>query len=543
MAVEGDRKSGSRDQRVRNGRGWVWMGRTLSLLALAVYVFYGAAHLSPWAASWDAVDFVLALDRFDLLAMQPHAPGYPYFVLGGRLMRAFVSQPAQALGLWNLLVTASSAVPIFALARRWLNAPAAALTAAIALTLPMNAALATGPMSEGAALALLWWYLWAVTAAGERRTTLAWTGAAFAFGLLMGTRLSYAPFGLGLLMVWLAEWRTNGQSGEAGGRLESAAAPNRRRRLARLAVWPLIAAAFQLLWLAGLAAAEGGFAGMLSLIEAFAAGHFTEWGGGVATVSMPFGDRLLQFLGDNVLWTGAFARTPALLGLTAALLGFAVVLHGLAAESAPRPPASLREQLRRAFAPGPAALLALPALAYGAWALLGQNIAKPRHAAPLAALLAFALAVYALRACRGPALRAPKTAAAALAIALAAAQSLTAARLVGLQAAQRPAVYQLADALRTETAQHTVLYTWEEERVLGYLRVPVEARPIYTYDYFRAEVNADPAARILLTDSVLRGFRLQTDIPDFRLRKLATFRSDSRLDPVYGTVTLYEWIR
>lgn len=517
----------------RSGRDKLAYAAALALLAgWAVYAF---AHLSPWAASWDEVDFALALDRFDLLAMQPHAPGYPYFILGGRLMRAFLDNPAQALAMWNLALTITSAYPVFALARRRLGAPhLAALAAAIVLALPMNATLATGAMSEGAALALLWWYLWALTVAAERRTTLAWTAASFAFGLLMGTRLSYAPFGLGLLLLWLAEaaGTRNGSGRMAPG--------GRGAAIGRAVGWPLIAAAFQLLWLAGLAVAEGGFAGMLSLIEAFAAGHFSEWGGGVATVAMPFGDRLLLFAGDNVLWTGAFARLPALLALTALLLGAAVVQRGLEPPSAPD---GFRSRLSIRRLVSPAALLALPAFAYGAWALLGQNIAKPRHAAPLAALLAFALAMFALRACARRPRGALQLAAALLAVALAAAETTAAAQLVARQAEQKPAVYQLADYLRARAPEHAIVYTWEEERVLNYLSVQTEARPIFTYAYFVAETEAVPNARILLTDSVLRGFRAQADIPDSRVKKLATFRSDSRLDPVYGTLVLYEWVR
>ncbi|MBB6691715.1 nucleoporin-interacting protein, partial [Cohnella xylanilytica] len=134
-------------------------------------------------------------------------------------------------------------------------------------------------------------------------------------------------------------------------------------------------------------------------------------------------------------------------------------------------------------------------------------------------------------------------AAALLAVALAAAETTAAARLVARQAEEKPAVYQLADYLRAKAPEHAIVYTWEEERVLNYLDVPAEARPIFTYAYFVAETEADPNARILLTDSVLRGFRAQADIPDSRVKKLATFRSDSRLDPVYGTLTLYEWVR
>ncbi|TXK86803.1 nucleoporin-interacting protein, partial [Parageobacillus sp. SY1] len=49
-----------------------------SLVILLCLFFVEIYYASPYAATWDQVDFALALDRYDLLAMQPHFPGYPY---------------------------------------------------------------------------------------------------------------------------------------------------------------------------------------------------------------------------------------------------------------------------------------------------------------------------------------------------------------------------------------------------------------------------------------------------------------------------------
>ncbi|MEK0313620.1 glycosyltransferase family 39 protein [Cohnella sp. 56] len=546
-----------------NGRLWAWLA--VSMSGVCAFVF-ALLHLSPWAAGWDEVDFVLALDRYDLLAMQPHAPGYPYFILGGRLMALWpgIDGP-RALALWNLLLTASSAYPLYRLARRWLGSWSAALAAALVLTLPMNAALAVRAMSEGAALALLWWYLWAAVCAAERPTTGRFLGAAWLFGLLMGTRLSYAPFGLALGWVWLAALAA-GPGVEAEGRR----APGFGARAARGLLWLAGAASCQLLWLGGMAAAEGGVGSMVALLRSFAQGHFDRWGGGAIADPMPLSQRLLLFAGDNMLWTGSFAQRYILLGAAAWLLGCAIVAAGSAGTEPMRrvapderaanrtpgqigAPAAVRPAVRgwparmRALAgfcrrPRPAALLVASGAAYALWALLGQNIARPRHAAPLAALLLLGLAVTALRRRGQPRLPLASRAALAGALLLLAAQSAEAARLVSLQASQRPAVYRLADYAAAHMQAPAVLYTWEEERVLNYLHPDIQARPIYTYAYFLADLRAAPDARIWLTGAVLEGFRRQ-GAPVEHARLLAQFRSDARLDPVYGTISLYEWVR
>lgn len=491
----------------------------LPVAGLAAYFVFGAMHLSPWAASWDEVDFALALDRFDLLSMQPHAPGYPYFVFGGRLMAGFADSPVLALGLWNLILTCSSAWPLYRIARRWATPAWACFAAAAVMTIPLNWTLAVRPMSEGAALALLWWFLWALVRLSEKPSNGKAIAAAFFFGLLMGTRLSYAPFGLGLL---LAAWKLAGDR-ELPVRI----------RAGRLILWTGAAAGFQLLWVAAVAAAEGGLAGTLRLFAGFGEGHFTEWGGGAAQAGVPAGERVLRFFGDNWLWTGVFARSyPA-----AAAAGVLILALLIRLGRRPAAQAVTAERLRR-FLFTPAGMLVACAAAYAVWALLGQNIAKFRHAAPLASLSVFPLMIAAANAMRRP------RATALLAVVLLVFQTAAGVGFVIKQQDEPPAVYGLAETLsRLPPDSRTVVYTWEEERVLHYLQVPVQTRPIFTYEYFLANLEAEPDARILLTGSVWEAFRMQKDLPDSQVTLLGEFRSDDRLDPVYGTIKLYEWNR
>ncbi|SFJ25806.1 Dolichyl-phosphate-mannose-protein mannosyltransferase [Paenibacillus sp. UNC496MF] len=541
----------------------------LSVLAWAVYSWQ---HRSPFAASWDEVDFALALDRFDLLAMQPHFPGYPYFVLGAMALRRFVPDPVQAYDALNILMGALSVVPLWLLARRRLSPAWSLLAALLALTAPYLWLQSVRPMSEATGIAVLWWYLWSWQRAMERRTWGRTAAALFLFGVLMGVRLSFAPFGLGL--VWLlglsaADWRRAGQ-----------------RRWPRVLLFAALAAGFQLLWLAGLALSEGGAAGFAKLALAFTAGHFSDWGGGVASAAerLPLAERLLRFAGDNVLWTGMFARSNAVFAAAAALLLAAV----LAAGARPRPPqggAGSRPAARAAAwlrRPGLPGALAALAGAYGAWALLAQNIDKPRHVTPLIGVTWLLLALLcaaapparpaappspaapgeASAARRRPSApadpgagahprgerirRALRVAGAALAAGVVALQAARGAALVARQADEPPAVYRLAQGLGELAAaqpdRRFAVYTWEETRVLQYLRVPVANRRIETFAYFMADVQADPGATVLLTDHVLHGFEAQVGSLADKVKPIAEYRGDPLFEPVYHDITLYEWI-
>ena len=67
-------------------------------------------RLTP--ANWDAVQFALAVDTFDLHAHQPHPPGYILYVLAGRVFNLLVNEPSLALSLLSVLAS-GIALPLF----------------------------------------------------------------------------------------------------------------------------------------------------------------------------------------------------------------------------------------------------------------------------------------------------------------------------------------------------------------------------------------------------------------------------------------------
>jgi hypothetical protein len=74
------------------------------------------AYVRDTPINWDAVQFALALDRFDLHLHQPHPPGYILYVLMGRALQAAVGDPALSLSLLSVLFSAISLPVIYRLA-------------------------------------------------------------------------------------------------------------------------------------------------------------------------------------------------------------------------------------------------------------------------------------------------------------------------------------------------------------------------------------------------------------------------------------------
>lgn len=131
---------------------------------------------------------------------------------------------------------------------------------------------------------------------------------------------------------------------------------------------------FQLLWVTGLVMSEGTLAGFWKLSLAFVEGHFSEWGGGVISTPMPIGERITQLFFGNLVGsalTGGSTPIAVGYGLLAIAAGAGRLFLGKEAQS----------KENRRFIYG----LVGCAILYALWALLGQNIEKPRHIVPLLA--------------------------------------------------------------------------------------------------------------------------------------------------------------
>ncbi|UKS28445.1 hypothetical protein LOZ80_05780 [Paenibacillus sp. HWE-109] len=484
-------------------------------------------YASPFVRTWDEVDFTLALHRYDLLAMQPHFPGYPYFILGGWFINQWLDDSVLALSVFNTFMAICSAIPMFLLAHRLTGGGIRnLLLPALVLSSPYIWLMSSRPMSECAGIALLWWFLWSIRFALDRpASTLRHGLALLMFSLLMGTRLSFFPYGLALVPLWHSFWRQGAKGW---------------RRWLRLGGSALAALLFQLIWVAGLVLSEGNLAGFWKLSLAFVEGHFSEWGGGVISSPMPMGERFFQLIGHNLLGSALFGGSFLIGTCLAVIVAMTLVVRRFFAF----PKKLEKENKYYVF------WLICCALVYTLWALIGQNIEKPRHIVPVVVPILLLLFVYMIR--TAEAVKAsrskkrlwrivPKMLYTSLTV-LIAIQVIYGTQLLKRQSGDEPAVYQLNEYL-SHLREPFILFTWEETRVLQYLQAEYDHERIYTFGYFQSLAGADSERRVFLTDHVVQGFEQQGKSVEKHLKRIAEFSSDAIFDPVYGHIILYEWVR
>ena len=325
-------------------------GRRLAVaqaLGLALFSLLLRLPLLPrWLEDHDSAHFALGLGAYDLSLQQPHFPGYPVFLALAWPGHALgLAEPA-ALALPAAVGGALAAAALAAVLVPWTGRRGAVLAALFYILLPGIWLADRTPLSDGLGLHL-WTLALCAALAGERRPWLR-TVAALGLGLLLGVRMSAWPLvaGLGLGLLF----RTR----------------DLRSRLAYLG-W---GAAGVLVWLAPLTLLAGGPAALVDLGSRFVQGHLYGWG-------------------NTAVGTGAGLRLDA--------WGWSLGTWGLGLAGLGTLGIWLAAGRDRLAPARPWWLLAVPALAYAGWLLLGQNPDKPRHVLPLLPVMGIAVALWAGR--------------------------------------------------------------------------------------------------------------------------------------------------
>lgn len=357
----------------------------------------------------DALRFALAVERFDVATLRPHAPFYPVYVAAAKVVAAMGASPQVALGWIGAVAGAVLVVATAWLARELSGRRAAVVAGVLALANPFAWLTSVKLLSDmsGAAFVTVALALLARSRrladgdAAERRAI-----ALFVLGVGLGARLSYFPFALvaaplaamacGGIRGWLRAARDLGSG---------------------VMLWLL-----PLVWI-------GGAAPLVRTMWIQGTGHFTRWGGSVITVASPV-ERVA-----GIAW-GAFANLLGgpwsdAGGAMRWVAGAAVVVLAVAAATCGRAPWRGQREV------------VAGTIAYAIWAALGQNSAhKPRHLLPLLPVVIVALAQGAeqlARRWRG---------AWAVATALAAAWAVVGARLVSAHREPSPAAALVGDLAR-----------------------------------------------------------------------------------------------
>lgn len=467
-----------------------------SVAAILILFLYQLRHLNDFAATWDQVDYSLALQRFDIMAMQPHFPGYPYFILGGLFVHQFIEDQTASLTVFNILFYFSTVFPIYRLARGYVSVALSFLITAMIYSSPYVLVTVNQPMSEGAGLAALWWYFWSIDRAVRMNGCRGDWLPLVLFSLLLGIRLSFIPFGVGLIYLF---WKKRAEY-----------------KLKQLGIRILFALLFQLVWVCGLVFSEGSVTGFVKLSLTFTSGHFNDWGNTAVSSDQSFLDRTITLLFNNLFWHG-------LSSLSIFIAAIIVVLCLLSLFH-------LKWSLKKL------SLAYVMAVSYFIWALLAQNVDKPRHIVPVVLFLLFLLFVTNLK-------KFSHLMMTGLCIILLLSCVVKSVDMIHTQATQMPASYQLAQYIQKKMGKHSIVYTWEETRVLDYLNVAIPHKRIMTYEVFLHDITYYENNQIYITNKVVEGFLEQGIDLSGKITKVKTFQSDPVYEPVYHEITLYEWIQ
>lgn len=472
-----------------------WGITILAFIPLLLLVWLRLEYSSSFARSYDAVDFALGVEKFDLLEMRPHFPGYPFFILGGMFLHQWIDDPALALSLFNSIASVSSIIPMFLLFNKYLSYHRAILATLLGQSIPFINVIIVSPMSEGLAYSIVWWYMWSLLRALEGESWSKDMLPAVLFALLLGVRLSYLAVGVGLLILWFKRLKN--------------------KTYMYVAIHILLAILLQFVWVFALIQSVGGLNSFLYITVEFVKGHFTGWGGSVITSSSPWWQRLYQLIFHHILWVGFLGKSMWL------ILFWCIFFVSMVIKQRKRKIEIL-------------SLWGWLLGSYSVWVFFAQNIDKPRHVLPLLCLLAYLLFLYVAK-------RVNRTGLVVLYIILIG-NLLVSFDYMKKQATELPATYQLASYVDNQLGANAMIYTWEEERVLDYLNVSGSYDKLYTYSLFLedAKEKLSNGKEIYITNHVLEGFRLQ-GIEVTGLTKIAKFKSNDLFDPIYHDITLYSW--
>jgi hypothetical protein len=467
--------------------------------------------------SWDAVDFALALQNYDLRAMQPHFPGYPFLILPAHFFQIFIENEYLSLSLVSVFAGAASTIIFYRIARLWLPAGWSLVAAFWLMLHPLVWLASEQPMSDSLGLAVeLALLLLAGQSlripAGDLRHGLLLVSGAAVYAVLLGVRLSNWPLGVSLILpavrLLVADRRVSRD-------------PARWRFLMLAAA---LGFSLTLLWIWAVSLGEGGITAFFRLGQAFTEGHFEQWGN-TAWAGTSEWERLRTWLIRG--WYQSVAVGPA--------PGEPFFLHAVAGLTLLAALIGLRS-LRGGRYGWFAALWGIPTTS---WVYLGQNVDKPRHLLPLVPLFILGAVLGAFRLSRATCRK--RWVAGALGFILTV-QGWMGFSMVREHREETPPVLKLARYIQEhyEPAE-TAVFTWEEERVIRVTVPGIRAERLKSWSVFLDAVRGLAHKRhILLTGKVVDGFGPEKARLLPYLKQVTRFQGNPRLDPVYHDIRLYE---
>lgn len=94
--------------------------------------------LSPWLEDWDSIQFALALHNYSIVDNQPHAPGYPLYILLGKVFNLFLQNDTLTLTILSTTFGSLLIFPLFFLIREMFDKKTAIFASLFTIIIPIE---------------------------------------------------------------------------------------------------------------------------------------------------------------------------------------------------------------------------------------------------------------------------------------------------------------------------------------------------------------------------------------------------------------------
>lgn len=169
------------------------------LLALVLRLRF----LAPWLEDWDSVQFALALHNFSIVDHQPHAPGYPIYVLLARTTNLVLKNDILTLTLMSATLGSLIVFPLYFLSKRMFNSKTALIGVLLFIFLPVEWTLSEVALTNIPGLFFLVVLAYFLYRSLENPRYIIFLS--MLFGLMLGIRFTELPIIIGLLALVLVK--------------------------------------------------------------------------------------------------------------------------------------------------------------------------------------------------------------------------------------------------------------------------------------------------------------------------------------------------
>ncbi len=480
----------------------------LVVICMATRLLFMGRYLE----GWDSVDFALGLHDYDVARYQPHFPGYPVYIFLCWLADLLADSDVLALTIPGAVFGGITLVPLFYLARSMFAEKVAWLAAILYVVNPLCWLQSEKALSDAVGLffiVLSAQLLFYVSISRINASRYLVSGSVM-LGICLGVRLSYFPF----VILWLYTLYVSSKS-------------NAWKKSICYGVSALIIGIC--VWLIPLSFYTG-LGPLVSNGLSFAFGHFSDWGGSVATSQniIPRASGFVWCLFCNGCGFWCY-DTSAVRIMPSVIMGIGIIFYFR----------HLSNNYKTRF-------IAFYTLPYFLWVFFGQNLEKPRHVLPLIPVIIICISVGLVQA--GYFLdrysylniyRYRFFSLYRLFIGIfIVSMSIISVKVVDTHKNRPIAQVQLLDYVwRNYDDQSTRIYCWETKRLFDYYSPSWDTRRVRDIDDLLYDVGSSPVAPdVILSTSKVNGI---SSIKN-RSKAIVEFKNDRYVNNPYHKLTLYD---